>query len=294
MADKKNKGGRPKGASPVKGLKISINLPDNGRMTSRQELLISNTIILFKGDIKKTSKFLGIGEEPVSEVYLKYSSQISNALMKELNENKMNQAINESLDIMETHIKELKKKQKANPSNSIYGGDLNSCLLTVDRLVKVKTAQSDSYYKCLSGLNDSVIRSKLAEKAEEGIEFDNGIYAKNQKTVCDMLSMDPEKIEKEAKREDHNSPCKAIDLTTNEEHSYSSIMEFLSEAKLSLNDLYNAKNRNPNPDGSVTVGNWKFIGETGDIRIVNESASRTDNSKIVKKLNSEGAIDGVL
>src|SRR5574344_1417150 len=169
---------------------------------------------------------------------------------------------------MEAHIKAIKKQQKGNESKDVYGGSLDSCLATVDRLVKVKSAQSDAYYKCIAGLNESIIKGKLAEKAEEGLEFDNGIYAKNQKTVADLLSGN----KMSACRTGISAavPCKAIDLITNQEHSYSSITEFLSEAGLSMNDLSSEAIRKPNPDGTVTIGNWKYLGPSTDIKIVNE------------------------
>jgi hypothetical protein len=126
MDDKQKKSnagrGRPKEKSPTRGLKINIVIPESGRLSTRQELLVSNTIILYGGDIVKTCKFLKLPQEMVSEIYLKYNQQINQALSKSINDAKANKAINESLDIMEKHIKEIKKKQKSGPMYAIDMG----------------------------------------------------------------------------------------------------------------------------------------------------------------------------
>ena len=240
---------------------------------------------MYQGSIKKTSNFLNLTEECVSEVYLKYSSQINQALKKELNEDKMNQAINESIDIMEGHMKEIKKAQKQSQTKYLRDRTLQSCLQTVDRLAKVKEATNDAYYKCLAGLNDSILKTKLAEKAEEGIDFDNGIYAKNQKTVADLIAGTKDGNKKTGLNS--SKSCQAIDLLNNTTHSYSSIQEFLSEAGMSFNDLYYALGKKKDADGSVTIGNWKYLGPSSDIRIINEGSTGADKSMKMKIPNSE-------
>lgn len=179
-----NKGGRPKGESPVKGLRIEIKVPESGRLSSRQEMMVANSIILFKGDISKASKFLKIDPGITSEVYLKYNQNINQALAKAIDDDKANKAINDSLEIMQKHIKGIKKLQG---KGTLYASSLDSCLSTVDRLVKIKDASSNSFFRCVSGLGDSIVKSKMAEKVEEGMDFGGSDYRENQATVASLI-----------------------------------------------------------------------------------------------------------
>lgn len=278
--EKKSKGGRPKGKSPVSGLKVTLVLADNGRLTSRQEIITANTIIMYKGDIKKTCKFLNLPQETVSEVYIKYSSTINQALAKNLNDDKMNKAINESIDIMEGHIKEIKKAQGNSSSKVLNSRAMDAFLPTVDRLVKVKDASTDAYFKCLSTLNESVMKAKLTEKTEEGLDYDNGIYGRNQKAVVDLLT-DNESRGVKVCATSSNKACEAKDLSTGEIHEYSSIEEFLSEIgciRKELDNLVDDHKSNPN-SRVILKGRWEYLGPVDSIKIEGIRASVNETKK---------------
>lgn len=255
----------------IKGIYCKLVIPDNGRLTSRQELLIANAIIAAGGDCAKAAELLDVPQETASEVALRYATHINQALRKELKDRATSDAINKSVDIMKEQISELRNEQNArsraaNASAGLTRGELGALLDTVDRLIKVKQASNDQYQKCLSGLTDTISKSKLTEKAEEGLDIDNGIYAKNQQAVVDLLMGD-------AICPALNSavpiPCAATDLRTNERKVFGSISEFLHEAGVTMEDLTDAKEAaKAAPGTAVIVGQvWLYDGPIEDSAI---------------------------
>ena len=238
---------------------VALRVADSGRLTARQEMVVANTIVYEKGGIAASAAFLGIPQSLVSEVFLKYSAQISQALVKGLDDDRINEAINGSVRLLERKIKSLKGDMAAN--GDLTADQYGECLAAVDRLVKVKSASSDAYCKCLSGLTADIVKAKLAEKVEEGIDFDNSVYASNQKAVADLLRGGELKPSKDPECGVH-----AYDLAMGAEHCFSSRLEFCRAAGITMPQLDEAIEAAAKiGDDAPVIGSWRYLGSDPEI-----------------------------
>lgn len=166
-----------------------LNLKDGTRISSNDEILLVESLIYFNGDIHKVAKTLNVEEELVSRIFLKYNQQIMHCLKAGINEDKVNASLNESLDVLSKHVKEISRLQKTSASKLLNGNALGSVTKAIDRIIVLKQL-SMSEIRQNYELLDKIIKAKTLEQVENGDLINGNDYKENQRTVIKLLEPD--------------------------------------------------------------------------------------------------------
>ena len=182
------------------------------------EKILLEALIVFNADVKRTSEHFNISESIVSEVLIKYYSQISIIYDTNLRAKPLDEALNKSVTIMNKHISELKTAQDASSSKALRSSEVASLCKMVDRITSIRETAIRSYDATINKLNNSVTSLKMAEARVEGPVENDTDYTDNQTTVYDMLKeYDSLEFKFGSKK-----PVLLIDSKTNEVKEYPS------------------------------------------------------------------------
>lgn len=189
------------------------------------EKILLEALIVFNADVKKISEHFNINENIVSEVLIKYYSQISIIYDTNLRAKPLDEALNKSVTIMNKHISELKTAQDASETKSLRSSEISNLCKMVDRITSIRETAIRSYDATVNKLNNSLTSLKMAEARVEGPVENDTDYTENQTTVYDMLrEFDSLEFKFGSKK-----PVLLIDSKTNEVKEYESLKALATE-----------------------------------------------------------------
>lgn len=193
------------------------------------EKILLEALIVFNADVKKISEHFNISENIVSEVLIKYYSQISSIYDTNLRAKPLDEALNKSVTIMNKHISEVKVAQDSSASKALRSSEVANLCKMVDRITAIRESAIKSYDATINKLNNSVTSLKMAEARVEGPVENDTDYLNNQNTVYDMLrEFDSLEFKFGSKK-----PVLLIDSKTNEVKEYESLKALATELNTS-------------------------------------------------------------
>ena len=166
---------------------ITVTPNSEGRLGSEDEILIANSLILYKGDTAEVAEHCHTSIDIVSKIYLKYYYDIQHCMKKDIKNSKINKTIETTLSIMQDSISDIRARQLETDSRYVKNSDITTLVRLVDRLLAIKNSVVMGYTSTTSEMHKRIIESKTTEKMEQGIILNDTSSISNQATVLEQL-----------------------------------------------------------------------------------------------------------
>lgn len=196
---------------------------ESDRITSDVETCIVQGLIYFDCNTKKVKEYFNISEDIINRVIIKYMIQLTKISEFKIKNDKLDETINNAIDLYKDHIFEIKNMMDEKESKLLSDKITKNLNSILDRLVEIKETNAKTYDTNVNKLIDNLIRMKSLEIAEKGRDEGKDEYSENK----DIVGVFLEEYENSEDKRKNNSakPLEMYDRETKETKEFPSSSE---------------------------------------------------------------------